>query len=263
MFVAVLALSAVLTGCCAPAESPESDTAPRQPPVPVQAAPVPQATTDAPAGDGWTVIGTSVQGRPIRARTLGSGARKVLFLGGIHGDEPEGAYTAAELPAAFAAAGLADTVTLTLIEDVNPDGRAGGTRDNANGVDVNRNFPATNFDSSDPTHGGTPLSQPEARALYDTIERIDPDLVLSMHSWVNREFVNFDGPARGLAERFAAASGLPVEESGAFAPTPGSLGSYVGRDRGTPILTIEVRKGSDPQQVWEGIRAAVLDVIGG
>ena len=99
--------------------------------------------------------------------------------------------------------------------------------------------------------------------MYDTIERIQPDLVLVAHSWAGRQFVNFDGPAREIAERFSAFSGMSVEESSSFAPTPGSLGSYFGRDRGTPILTIELLKGSDPQADWEKIREALLQAIAG
>lgn len=167
------------------------------------------------------------------------------------------------MPAAFEAAGLAGAVTLTILEDANPDGRAAGTRDNANGVDVNRNFPAKNFDATNPSNGGTPLNQPESLAVRDTIDRIAPDLVLVAHSWAGRQFVNFDGPAREIAERFAASSGLPVEASTSFTPTPGSLGSYFGRDRGTAVLTIEVLKGSDPKTVWEQIREALLQAIAG
>ena len=133
-----------------------SGTAAAPPPVTATPATSPP-TTVATNADGWEAVGTSVQGRPIRARTLGHGPRKVLFIGGIHGDETEGAYSTAELPAAFEAAGLADAVTLTILEDANPDGRAAGTRDNANGVDINRTFPAKNFDTS---NGGEPVSQP-------------------------------------------------------------------------------------------------------
>lgn len=107
------------------------------------------------------------------------------------------------------------------------------------------------------------MSEPEARAVKDIIERIQPHLVLVAHSWAGRRFINFDGPAREIAERFSASSGLPVEESGSFAPTPGSLGSYFGRDRGIPIITIEVLKGSDPKAVWEQLRGALLQAIGG
>ena len=213
--------------------------------------------------DPWQVVGTSVQGRPLRARTLGHGPRKVLFVGGIHGDEPEGAYTTAQLPAAFIDAGLADSVTLTILEDANPDGRANRTRRNANGVDLNRNFPSKNFDKTVPEYGGSPLSQPESRALYDTIDRIGPDLVLVAHSWGGRQFINFDGPASAIAARFSEDSGLTVEASSSIAPTPGSLGSYVGVDRGTPILTIELLKGSNPVADWQKIRTALLHAIGG
>jgi protein MpaA len=216
-----------------------------------------------PAPRGWQVVGTSVQGRPIFALTVGHGPRKVLFIGGIHGDEPEGSIAAAELPVAFEAAGLADAVTLTILQEANPDGRAAGTRANANGVDVNRNFPARNFDPNDPSNGGKPLSEPEAVAVKDTIDRIAPNLVLAAHSWAGRQFINFDGPAREIADRFGASTGMPVEESSSFAPTPGSLGSYFGRDRGIPVVTIEVLRGTDPHAVWEQLHEALLQAIRG
>lgn len=206
-------------------------------------------------------MGHSVTGTPIRAKTLGHGPRKVLFIGGIHGDETEGVVTTAELPIAFQEAGLSNSVTLTIIEDVNPDGRAAGTRENARGVDVNRNFPASNFQRSDPSNGGEPLSEPEARVVTEMVNVIGPDLVIVAHSWTGRQFINFDGPAREIADRFSAASGMPVEESGSFAPTPGSLGSHFGRDRGIPVLTMEVLKGSDPVSVWGQVRAGLLEVI--
>jgi murein peptide amidase A len=249
-----LTMAGTALGCSLPAQN----TATAHPEVPAMTTEAPPpSSTDA---TGWDVVGTSVQGRPIRARTLGHGPRRVLFIGGIHGDEAEGAYTTDQLPAAFDAAGLADSVTLTILEDANPDGREAGTRGNAHGVDVNRNFPASNFDWAS---GATPLSEPEAVAVKGTIDRINPNLVLVAHSWIDNQFINFDGPAREIADRFSASSGLPVEESSAFAPTPGSLGSYFGRDRHIPILTIEVLKGSDPKAVWEKLREALLQAIAG
>lgn len=254
--VAAVVLSSALAGCTVTTSgTPAAPLSATQTPVP--SAPLPPP----PTSDGWEVIGKSVQDRPIRLRALGHGPRKVLFIGGIHGDEREGAYTTAQLPSAFTAApGLADAVTLTIIEDANPDGTAANTRDNANGVDINRTFPAKNFDAS---NGGEPLSQPESRVVFDTINRINPELVIVAHSWVGREFVNFDGPARPIAERFSAATGLPVEESSSFSSTPGSLGSYFGKDRGMAVMTIELLKGSDPRADWERIRAALLDAIRG
>lgn len=242
-------------GCQSP-EPAEAGAAQVPPPA---AAADPVAPVGAADTQDWQTIATSVQGRPIRARTVGHGPRKVLFIGGIHGDEPEGSVTTAQLPQALEAAGLADAVTLTIIEDANPDGRAAHTRGNADGVDVNRNFPASNFDSAN----GTPLSEPESRAVHDAIERVQPALIVVAHSWSGDEFINFDGPAREIAERFSAGTGLRVQESSSFAPTPGSLGSYAGRDRGIPLLTVEVLKGTDPQAVWERVREALLQAIGG
>lgn len=234
----------------------------------VLSAPAPPADNEDPnAGDAavtdWEVVGQSVQSRPIRVRTIGSGDRKVLYIGGIHGDEPEGKYATEALPQAFSDAGLGDIATLTILEDANPDGRVAVTRTNANGVDVNRNFPASNFDAGDPANGGTPLSQPESRAVVETVDRVGPDVVLVMHSWMGAEFINFDGPAREIAERFSASSGLPLKESAAFAATPGSLGSFTGRDRGVPTLTIEARRGAEPHQVWEQLQRALIEVIRG
>lgn len=213
--------------------------------------------------DGWQVIASSWQGRPIRLCERGHGPRKVLFIGGIHGDEPEGAYSTAQLPKAFTDAGLGEAVSLTVIEDANPDGRAAATRGNASGVDVNRNFPASNFDANNPENGGTPLSQPESKAVVATINAVRPSLVIVFHSWRDASFLNFDGPAREIAQSFSATSGLPIRESQSFAATPGSLGSYAGRDRGIPVLTIEVRKGSKPEVVWEQLRTAIIGAVAG
>ncbi|MDT5092974.1 MAG: murein peptide amidase [Mycobacterium sp.] len=256
----VLGLTASVAASGCSGSTPNAASSPVTPTTP---AATPNATQTPTGSDGWQTVGTSVKGLPIRARTFGHGPRNVLFIGGIHGDEAEGAYTTDQLPAAFADAGLADTVTLTIIEDANPDGRAARTRTNANGVDVNRNFPAKNFDSTNPANGGEPLSQPESRAVKETVDRINPALAIVAHSWDGRQFINFDGPARELAEKFSASTGLPVEESSSFAPTPGSFGSYFGRDRGIAVLTIEVLKGSDPKAVWEKIGTALLTAIAG
>ena len=213
--------------------------------------------------EAWQQAGASVQGRPLRVLTRGHGPRKVLFIGGIHGDEAEGSYATSELPGAFDTAGLADAVTLTILEDANPDGRAAHTRENANGVDLNRNFPATNFDRTNKSSGGSPISQPESRAVVELIERAVPVLIMVVHSWKDEQFINFDGPARSAAQQFSSASGISVTDSGSIPPTPGSLGSFAGRDRGISILTIELRKGSDPIADWSQIRAAVLQAIRG
>lgn len=209
----------------------------------------------------WQVIGYSHQGRPLRIRRIGSGARRVIWIGGIHGDEREGAISTAELPLALSrVAGAADKVTLTILEDINPDGTALRQRGNANGIDLNRNYPASNF-LPGRSFGKRPLDQPEARALHDLIRAERPHLVIVAHSWRNDHFINFDGPAVAHAELFSEHSGYRVKPSDRIAPTPGSLGSWVGRTLGIPILTLEHQRGSDPLKCWLDTRKAILSVI--
>ncbi|HZT54593.1 MAG TPA: M14 family zinc carboxypeptidase [Burkholderiaceae bacterium] len=209
----------------------------------------------------WKVVGHSVQGRPLRAATYGSGARRVLWIGGIHGNEREGAVATDELPDAFLAApGGERAVTLTVLEDVNPDGSAMHMRGNANGVDLNRNFPADNF-VANRMFGREPLSQPESLALRELITAVQPHLVLIAHSWSGDHFVNFDGPARELADRFAQLSGYPVRRSEDIPATPGSLGSWLGQELGVPVLTIEYLRGREPGEAWRETRDAVLAVV--
>jgi murein peptide amidase A len=209
----------------------------------------------------WQVVGHSVEGRPLRVLRVGHGPRRVLWVGGIHGDEREGHFGTAELPAAFAEVpGARDAVTLTILEDVNPDGSARNTRGNRNGIDLNRNYPAKNYLPGD-SRGERPLDQPESRALHDLVLEEQPHLVVVAHAWRNDHFINFDGPAQRHAELFAQKSGYRVKASDKIAPTPGSLGSWVGRTLGLPILTLEYERGTDPRVAWMDTRQAILAVI--
>lgn len=209
----------------------------------------------------WRSIGTSHGGRPLRVSRLGRGPRRVLWIGGIHGDEREGRVATDQLPRALLQEpGALELVTLTIVEDVNPDGTAQGTRGNARGVDLNRNYPAPNFRPSR-FFGARPLDQPEARALHDLILDERPHLVLVAHAWRGDHFVNFDGPAEQLAQRFSRLSGYRVQPSDDIAPTPGSLGSWVGGTLGIPILTLEYPRGHEPWSAWFETRAAILSVV--
>ena len=120
------------------------------------------------------VFGHSVQGRPIVAWVTGPPAapRKVLLIGVIHGNEQAGlAITSAERRQPVPAG-----VQLWIVPEVNPDGVAADTRQNAHGVDLNRNFPYRWQYSSDTTFysGPRPASEPETRAVMRLVERIHP-----------------------------------------------------------------------------------------
>lgn len=221
------------------------------------------AQEDPPA---WTVTDEafaepSVEGRPLGWRVFGAereAAPTVLLLGAIHGDEPmshrllEG--FAADLQAnPDWAAGRRVVVATPL----NPDGLARGTRTNARGVDLNRNFPAKSWRKGD-ARGDAPLSEPESRLVAHLVERYAPVAVVSVHAPFR--CVNWDGPAEGLAQAMADRSGYPLRASIGY-PTPGSLGAWLGGDRQVPIVTLELPRGRSDDgylsENREALRAAL------
>jgi len=194
---------------------------------------------------GWRAIGVSVEGRSIDAITVGYGTRRMLLIGGIHGDEREG-LTAVDRAVEIAHA-HGHSWTTTIVRDMNPDGTARGTRTNARGIDLNRNWPAGNFKPGR-ARGARPLCEPETSAVHALIEEMRPSIVVVFHSMRSGPLVNFDGPARDYADAFARAASHDgttwrVEPSMGY-PTPGSLGSWIGIDQSLPILTIEFRRGA-------------------
>ena len=202
-------------------------------------------------------LSRSREDRPLIARTYGSGAPRVYLIAGIHGNEREGAPVAAHWSHELETGRVPGT--WRLLEDLNPDGSALRRRGNAAGVDLNRNWPARNFAPAR-AHGRHPLSEPECAAAHDDILAFAPDLLVVFHSTAEGPFVNYDGPAEAYARAFAAAAGWPIQKDIGY-PTPGSLGSWAGVDRGLPILTLEFRRGSRaPEEhrcALAGLRALV------
>lgn len=154
--------------------------------------------------------------------------------------------------------------TIRILRDLNPDGTAAWRRVNARGHDLNRNWPARNFDPGT-TGGPAPLSEPETRALEQDLRAFRPDIVIALHSASIGPLVNYDGPAAELAAIFVAAAQTVSPEWHVLAdmgyPTSGSLGSYLGIDRNLPILTIEFRRGEDEATATAALRKGLAAVI--
>ena len=137
----------------------------------------------APATAGAESVGRSAEGRPIEAVRVGSprARTRVLVFGVIHGSEQAGRQVTRLLRNVRAPRG----VELWIVDDLNPDGTAAGTRQNANGVDLNRNFPyrwrAQGEPGSTYHSGSGPLSEPEAQVARDLIERIRPRITIWYH----------------------------------------------------------------------------------
>ena len=211
-----------------------------------------------PAGQ-YHVIGRSLRGRPIIAQVFGAGSDVTLIIGTIHGDEAAGTPLVRRL-----ARHLEDNRhllqgrTVVLVPTANPDGKAAVTRGNARGVDLNRNFPATNRENSR-EYGMVGLSEPEAVAIHQLIRRYHPDRIVALHQPL--ACLDYDGPGQELAQRMAGQCKLPVKKIGA---RPGSLGSYAGETEGIPIVTMEMLKGDtllSDTQLWVRYGDALLAAI--
>jgi protein MpaA len=137
-------------------------------------------------------------------------------------------------------------------------------RRNARQVDVNRNFPATNWGKSrrGVFHGGdAPLSEPETVAVANAVRSLNPRRIISLHSITRgRECNNYDGPGADLAQRMAAHNHYPVKDNIGY-PTPGSFGSWAGIDLQIPVITLELPRDLPSDAAWEGNREALVEAL--
>lgn len=208
----------------------------------------------------------SVKGRPLYTRDVqpADARLRVLVVGGMHGDERSSASLALHW------IGLAQAVPAQthwrFIPALNPDGLFSrpARRVNANGVDLNRNFPTPNWESEaafywekrtrkDPRRwpGKRPLSEPESRFLFEQMQRFQPDLIVSIHAPYG--VLDFDGPMAPPSRL----GRLYLDQVGIF---PGSLGNYGGVHKGMPVVTIELPNATQTPstaemgQMWQDLR---------
>jgi N-acetylmuramoyl-L-alanine amidase len=143
---------------------------------------------------------------------------KILVVGTIHGNEPAGQAVVGRLRRARPPRGTA----IWLVDDGNPDGSVAGTRQNARGVDLNRNF-AFGWKPLDGTYesGSGPLSEPESQVLARFIERERPRVTIWYHQALRRVVKGRGDPA--LERLYSRRSGLPRR---ALEPLPGTATSW-------------------------------------
>lgn len=175
-----------------------------------------------------TLIGRSAQDRPIGVTRLrpesAATRRRVLVVGCVHGDECAGRAIVARLRTGAAVPRGAE---LLLVSNLNPDGFALGRRQNARGVDLNRNGPTGRRDlgpRGSRFHAGPRAwSEPESRAIRELILRVRPDVVI----WYHQPLAGVDVPEAGWdgrARRYGRLVGLPVRPLPVY---PGSLSRWV------------------------------------
>ncbi len=214
------------------------------------------------------LLGHSVQGRPIRGVELGAGPRWLAVIGGIHqGREANSTVLANLLLHHFRhnPAEIPEGVGLAVIPDLNPDGALAGTRANANGVDLNRNWDAgwqpNAYGPSGlvPGAGGTrPFSEPETRALARYL--LDRPFVAAifLHS---RGGLVVPGPGGGsvqLANTIARAAQYTYLRGWTAYPLSGQASKYLVR-RGIHVAIVELTTHTHPDypQNLQGLRAAL------
>ena len=172
-----------------------------------------------------------------------SGDNNILIIGVFHGDEPQGKHLIEKY--------LSENSTnnLLFIPCLNPDGMNENKRTNSNGVDLNRNFPTTNWgqnkgenatcdDCTTAYYGGKSAgSEIETQFVIKVIEKYSPKSILTIHA--PYKVVNYDGPAKEIAKKISKIIGYPAEESIGY-PTPGSFGTYCGVERNIQTITLEL-----------------------
>ncbi len=206
-------------------------------------------------------LGRSVQGRWIVAHEIGDGHihDKVLVFGAVHGNETAGMAIARRLRRAAVPAGLG----LWIVDNLNPDGAAEGTRQNARGVDLNRNFSRhwrRIGRRGDQQYSGTrALSEPETRIARRLIRRVQPMVTI----WFHQPLALVDrsgGSSEDLRieRRFARLSGLPLRQ---IQPYPGTATRWQNHGfPGTTAFVVELPRGRLSAAGVKRYASAVLGV---
>jgi protein MpaA len=166
---------------------------------------------------------------------------------------------------------------------LNPDGMlaARPTRPNANGVDINRNFPTRDWDQlalksweqrdrKDPRKfpGERAESEPETRAIVEYLKRVRPQKVISIHTPLG--FLDLDSKGKPHEVRRARFLAVNMSKNAgnfrfkSFGFYPGSLGNYAGNERQVPVYTLELPPGSERPTIdeyWVRFRRALWRAI--
>ena len=187
-------------------------------------------------------FGESARGRPLKVLRSGDPAApvRVLVVGSIHGNETAGHAVVARLRRLEPPPG----VQLWLVRTANPDGVRGGTRQNARGVDLNRNFPFRWRGGGSPFDtyfaGRSAASEPETRALRRLAAGVRPDLTLYYHQHM-RLVVLPRGAPHGPVRDYARRVGLPARALPAYRGTATSWQNH--RAPGTTAFVVELPAG--------------------
>ena len=190
-------------------------------------------------------FGESVNGVPLHVFEPLKDSSRILLISAMHGDENLGSVLLSECMRSIGV----DKLRAAMILSMNPDGILSGTRGNARGVDLNRNYPTKNW-QADPVFyrscpgkpqnislspGNTPGSEPETQALMELVEELRPELIVSFHGFL----ACIDDPLElEISQDIAKRSQLRLVPDVGY-QTPGSFGTWCA-EQSIPIITYEL-----------------------
>jgi protein MpaA len=212
-----------------------------------------------PDGVAWRQVGVSALGEPLLIAELGAidAPVSVLVLSMVHPDEMTPLHATLVLLNRLVHTPPPD-VRVVVAPLVNPDGlwREEPSRSNARGVDLNRNFPASDWA---PTRrlpwkgkliadlrrfpGDRPATEPETLFQMALVTMLRPHRIVSLHApW---GLLDYDGPEAGRERASLARDAMRTfmrirKRPRAHSRVSGSLGSWAGRDHGIPCYTVEL-----------------------
>ncbi len=207
------------------------------------------------------VIGYSVAGRPIRAWRLGDPGARVtaVALASMHGDEAAPRAILEALRDGEPVRGI----DLWVVPGTNPDGFVRGQRQNARGVDLNRNFPRAWAPLDGAVESGPgPASEPETRALMRFLRRVDPRFVVSFHQPMYGVDL-WRAKKRWFVHRLADHLRLPTKEFACGSTCHGTLTQWFNHNFDGAAVTVEYA--ADPSRERMTLRAPgqLLRALGG
>jgi murein peptide amidase A len=237
-------------------------------PAPVGAEPAGGSASGSSASPGTRVlesrvIGRSVEGRAIRAWRLGerrtaSTGRipRVVLISTMHGNEPATRHILTSLRDGHPIVGI----DVWVVPVYNPDGLRAGSRRNARGVDLNRNYPNNWAPLSGNYYSGPkPASEPETRAMMRFLREVDPDFVLSFHQPLNGVDVNVERPR--FARKVARHLRLPTTNLDCGGTCHGTMTGWFNNNFDGFALTIEYGARPGLRRMRQVAPAQVLDVF--
>lgn len=207
------------------------------------------------------VFGQSIEGRDLVGYRIGSGERVLMLVGTVHGGFEQHTSDLIEQLAEHyrgAPGELLPQVSLVLIPALNPDGLVRGRvlagRLNANGVDLNRNWPCgwspdAVFRDQPVGAGAEPLDQPETRALADLILSVQPAAVLFFHAAAAGVFAGDCGGDAGsaaLGATYGSAAGYEFGSDFSDYVVTGTGPAWV-NSLGIPSADVELTSATDPE----------------